>query len=65
MSSMTNMESRQLTQLIKQAKDLGLFDSEWTLTCPLCHAIFPGDYQNCPKCSVSKSFQNIQIDFEI
>lgn len=59
---MKNIES---TQLLKQAKDLGLLDSERTLTCPLCQAIFPGEYQNCPKCIVSKSIQNIQIDFEI
>jgi len=65
MNSMTNMESVQLMKLINQAKDLGLLDSGWTLTCPSCHAIFPGEYQKCPKCSVSESFQNIQIDFEI
>jgi len=52
-------------QLIEQAKSLGLFYSELTLHCNYCQAIFPAEYKTCPNCTEDKSFQNIQIDFEI
>ena len=52
-------------QLIEQAENLGLFDSDRSLQCSNCHAIFPGEYKNCPNCPKDNPSQNIQIDFEI
>jgi len=63
--SMPNKEQFRSTQLLQQAKELGLLDNVWTLTCIQCHAVFPEEYGNCPKCSVDESFKDIQIDFEI
>ena len=58
-------EQSTTTQLIEQAKSLGLLYSEWTLQCNQCHATFPAEYKICPNCTEDKSLQNIQIDFEI
>lgn len=58
-------EQSTAAQLIEQAKSLGLLYSEWTLQCNQCLAIFPVEYKTCPNCIRDKSFQNIQIDFEI
>ena len=62
---MPNKEQFRSTQLLQQAKELGLLGDDWTLTCFNCNAVFPGEYGNCPKCSVDESFKEIQIDFEI
>lgn len=54
-----------LIELILEAQEMGLLDSDMTLKCDKCHVIFPKEYTNCPSCSAYKSNQNIQIDFEI
>jgi uncharacterized paraquat-inducible protein A len=53
------------SQLLQQAHDMGLLNSENTIKCSNCQAVFPEEYGTCPKCSVAKFFQDIQIDFEI
>ena len=53
------------SQLLQEAHDMGLLNSEQTIKCTNCHAVFPEEYGPCPKCSVEIFFQNIQIDFEI
>lgn len=61
---MTNKEFAKSTQLLEQAQELGFFNTDLTIKCTICHAIFPESYGTCPKCFVDKTFSNVKIDFE-
>lgn len=59
------LKENPIVQLIEQAENLGLLNSDWTLECDHCQAVFPREYKKCPNCIKEKPSQNIQIDFEI
>ena len=44
-----------LRELLQQAKEIGLIDSNLTITCFNCRAIFPKEYSNCPQCQTKQS----------
>ena len=44
--------------------ELNLINSNSTIKCANCKAIFPKEYYQCPKCEVDKLWQTIQIQFE-
>jgi hypothetical protein len=52
-----------LMKSLQQAKKAGLIDSDLTITCPNCKAIFPKEYGNCPQCQTDQSFT--ATDFKI
>lgn len=39
------------SELIRQAKESGLLDSNISIRCVNCCAVFPEEYRNCPQCS--------------
>lgn len=45
-------------ELIEQAKKVGLLDSNLTLNCIVCHAIFPKEYSKCPQCNTNQNQLN-------
>jgi len=38
-------------ELIRQAKESGILDSNITIHCVHCNAVFPEEYDDCPQCS--------------
>jgi RNA polymerase subunit RPABC4/transcription elongation factor Spt4 len=54
--------------LLQQAKEIGLIDSNLTVTCYDCRAIFPKEYGNCPQCQTKQSLNvanfNISVNWE-
>jgi rRNA maturation endonuclease Nob1 len=49
---MNNFEQSYSMELIQQAKELGLLDSNLTIKCVHCKVIFPKEYDECPKCNI-------------
>ncbi len=43
-------------ELIRQAIDAGLLDSNATTNCMHCKAIFPIEYDSCPQCGRMKIY---------
>ena len=41
-------------ELIEQAKKVGLLDSNLTISCIICEAIFPKEYEKCPQCDTNQ-----------
>ena len=52
---MDNPELSHSMELIRQAKELGLLNSNLTIRCIHCNAIFPNDYNKCPKCNSNQT----------
>ena len=48
---MSNTEPLNPAELIQQAKEIGLLDSNLTTSCVYCKAVFPKEYDNCPQCT--------------
>ena len=46
---MNNTESLNPAELIQQAKEIGLLDSNLTTSCVHCKAVFPKEYDNWPQ----------------
>ena len=61
---MTGKEFPKSKQLLELAHELGLFNTDLTKNCTICHAIFPESYGICPKCFIDKTFSDVKIDFE-
>ena len=61
-------EQINLTKLLQQAKNIGLIDSNLTIICVNCKAIFPKEYGTCPQCQTDHSFDttnfNITVNWE-
>lgn len=53
-----------LMELLQQAKEIGLIDSNLTITCLNCRAIFPKEYGNCPQCQ-TKSFNATNFNISV
>ena len=51
---MNNEEKSISIELIRQAKEIGLLDSNLAISCVLCKAIFPKDYDKCPQCNTNQ-----------
>jgi len=51
MTLMNNKEERDSTELIRHEIEFGLLDSNMTVNCVYCNALFPKEYGNCPQCS--------------
>ena len=47
---MSNTEEINPLDLIRQAKEEGLLDSNVTINCNYCQAVFPKEYNSCPQC---------------
>ena len=45
-------------------EELNLINSNSTIKCVNCKAIFPKEYNQCPQCEIDKLWQTIQIQFE-
>ena len=56
---MNNSNQSYSMKLIEKAKKVGLIDSNLTINCLVCHAIFPKEYENCPQCNSSQ----IQLNY--
>jgi len=50
---MSNKEEIDPVELVREAKDAGLLDSNVTINCVHCHALFPKEYHNCPQCKTN------------
>ena len=48
---MSSTEEIDPMNLILQAKEEGFLDSNNTITCVYCMAVFPKEYDNCPQCT--------------
>lgn len=51
---MINSEQLGTLELLQLAEKVGMFDSGLTLNCIHCKAIFPKEYEFCPKCKLNK-----------
>ncbi len=51
---MNNDEKAISIELIRQAKEIGLLDSNLAISCVRCKAIFPKDYDKCPQCNTNQ-----------
>ena len=51
---MKNLDRTYPAELIKQAKEIGLLDSNLTIKCVVCKAIFPKEYHKCPQCNTNQ-----------
>ncbi len=49
---MSNTEKLDARDLIRQAKEEGLLDSNVTINCLYCPAVFPKEYLSCPQCGI-------------
>jgi rRNA maturation endonuclease Nob1 len=58
-------EQLNLTKLLQQAKEIGLIDSNLTITCVNCKAIFPKEYGVCPQCQTERSFNAKNFDITV
>ena len=43
-------------ELVREAKEAGLLDSNVTTNCFHCHAIFPQEYLKCPQCGIQRIY---------
>ena len=50
---MNNTEQSHSMELIQQAKEIGLLDSNMAISCVHCKAIFPKEYDKCPQCNIN------------
>ena len=62
---MENQKQTTSMELLQEAQNLGLLDSESTTLCSNCHATFPKEYATCPSCKNGVFIQDLKIEFEI
>jgi rRNA maturation endonuclease Nob1 len=53
---LNNIEKIDSIELIQQAKEAGLLDSNVTIKCVHCHAVFPKEYDICPQCNTNGTY---------
>ena len=51
---MNNTEQSDTMELLRQAKEIGLLNSDLTISCFHCKAIFPKEYNKCPQCNTNQ-----------
>lgn len=59
---MKNSEQSQSIELLAKAEELTRIGR--TIRCDSCQAVFPMEYDECPRCCRNRSFQNVQVEFE-
>ena len=62
---MNNKEERDSTELIRHAMEFGLINSNMTIKCVHCSAIFPKEYGICPQCSTDQSSQATKFSMTV
>ena len=60
---MSNTDHRNLTDLIREAKERGIYYSRSTIKCTNCKAIFPIEYDNCPQCELDELYRSLKIQY--
>ncbi len=43
-------ENESSLELLREAKEFGLLDTQSTLSCIDCNIVFPKEYEKCPQC---------------
>ncbi len=61
---LSNTEKIDSTELIRQAQEAGLLDSNVTINCVHCYAVFPKEYDKCPQCEVNVLWKTVKIQYE-
>ena len=61
---MNKIESLSAKELIRQAEEIGLLNSNSTVRCDYCKVIFPTEYDQCPKCEVDALWQSVRFQFK-
>ena len=51
---MNNAKQSYSLELIEKAKKVGLLDSNLTINCIICDAVFPKEYDKCPQCDTNQ-----------
>jgi len=51
--NLKNTEKIDSTELVRQAQEEGLLDSNITISCVHCKAFFPKEYDKCPQCNTN------------
>ena len=51
---MNNAKQSYCLELIEKAKKVGLLDSNLTINCIICDAVFPKEYDKCPQCDTNQ-----------
>ena len=65
MNMMNNHEERDSTELIRQAIEEGLINSNLSIKCVCCKAIFPIEYDSCPQCSTDQLSQATKFNMTV
>jgi len=53
---LNNIKKIDSIELLQQAKEAGLLDSNVTIKCVHCHAVFPKEYNICPQCNTNGTY---------
>ncbi len=61
---LSNTEKINSTELIQQAQEEGFLDSNVTINCVHCYAVFPKEYNKCPQCGVDELWKTVKIQYE-
>ena len=48
------------SKLLEEAKKRGYLDSDSTIKCQICPAIYPKEYKQCPRCELEKPHQEFE-----
>ena len=48
------------SKLVEEAKIRDYLHSHSTIKCQICPAIYPKDYEQCPRCELEKSFEDFE-----
>ena len=60
-----NQEGRDSTELIRHAMEFGFIDSNLTIKCVCCNALFPKEYGKCPQCSTDPASQATKFNMTV
>ncbi|MDH3618408.1 MAG: hypothetical protein OES14_04175 [Nitrosopumilus sp.] len=61
---MNKVESLNAKELIQQAEEIGLLNSNSTVRCHNCNVVFPTEYNQCPKCEIDALWKDVRIQFK-
>ncbi len=51
---MNTMKELNSMKLLEHVKEVGLLNSNLSLKCVHCKAVFPEEYSNCPQCKTNR-----------
>ena len=55
---MKTSENDNSLDVLREAKEFGLLDSQSTLSCIDCNIVFPKEYEKCPQCETIPIIEN-------